>query len=247
MASYDAVCFDLDSTLCVHTQDRRVLLETAFDRAGCEPFCTAADLRGLVPDLPTAQTDREFYENLFELAARRARGETDEELGNGVDRHRSGLHSDGAGPDPAHAPAIADAFLDAYDPTAVRFRTGAEAALDLARERGPVGLITNGERETQTRKLETLGITDAFDVAVFTDPEAGVLPKPSTVPFERALAVLGAEPSAAIHVGDSVHADVAGANAMGMDSAWVDPGHDVERTHEPTYELPSLDAFERIV
>lgn len=225
MAAYDAICFDLDRTLCESTQDPAVLLESTFERTGHEPFCTPADLRTVVPDLPTAETDREFYENLFAAVAARA------------------------DVDPAVAPAMADAYLELQDPTAVRFRPGARAALEYARERARVGLITNGGRPTQTRKLEALGIAEAFDVRVFTDPNAGILPKPDAAPFERALSALEVNPEAAIHVGDSLHADVAGANAMGIDSAWIDPGHaelDGQR-HEPTYELASLEAFETVV
>ncbi|WP_137289572.1 HAD family hydrolase [Natronorubrum halophilum] len=225
MAAYDAICFDLDSTLCEPTQDAATVLESTFERAGLEPFCTPADLRAAVPSLPTAETDREFYEHLFAEVATRA------------------------DVDPAVSSALADRYLELQDPTAVAFRPGAKAALEYARERGQVGLITNGGRPTQTQKLEALDIADAFDVCVFTEPSAGIYPKPSAAPFEYALGELGATPDAAIHVGDSLHADVAGANAMGIDSAWIDLGRDdrdgVE--HEPTYELASLEAFETIV
>ncbi|MCU4741964.1 HAD family hydrolase [Natronoglomus mannanivorans] len=225
MAAYDAICFDLDSTLCESTQDPSALLESTCDRVGVEPFCTTDDLRTAVPALPTAQTDREFYELLFAEVVSR------------VDREFA-----------ADVPqALANAYLEATDPSAVRFRPGAKAALELARDRGPVGLITNGGRPTQTQKLEALGIVDAFDVAVFTDPEAGIQPKPDTIPFERALSALEVSPGDAIHVGDSIHADVAGANAMGMDSAWIDLGHETSLPHEPTYELTSLEEFEGVV
>ncbi|NUB90945.1 HAD family hydrolase [Haloterrigena sp. SYSU A558-1] len=227
MAAYDAICFDLDSTLCEPTRDAATVLEAAFERAGIDPFCAPADLRAAVPSLPTAETDREFYENLFAEVA------------------------DRADVDPALAPRLAGAYLEEQDPTAVRFRPGARAALQHARDRGPVGLITNGGRPTQTRKLEALGIADAFDVSVFTEPSAGIFPKPDAAPFEYALGELGVTPDAAIHVGDSIRADVAGANAMGLDSAWVDPGHDDAdggpHAHEPTYELSTLEAFETVL
>ncbi|WP_339104621.1 HAD family hydrolase [Haloterrigena salinisoli] len=230
MAAYDAICFDLDSTLCEPTRDAGAVLETAFERAGIDPFCAPADLRAAVPALPTAETDREFYENLFAEVARRT-----------------------AGVDPSVAPTLAAAYLETQDPTAVRFRPGAKAALERARDLGPVGLITNGGRPTQTQKLEALGIADAFDVSVFTEPSAGIYPKPDAAPFEHALSELDVAPDAAIHVGDSIHADVAGANAMGLDSAWVDPGHDEygaggdAREHEPTYELSTLEALETVL
>ncbi|WP_408957315.1 HAD family hydrolase [Natrinema sp. 74] len=224
MAAYDAICFDLDMTICESTQDAAGLLASTFDGADCEPFCTPADLRAAVPDLPTAETDREFYEHLFTEVAGRA------------------------GVDAGVAPTLAREYLERQDPTAVAFRPGAKAALECARDLGRVGLITNGGRQTQTEKLEALGIGDAFDARVFTEPSDGIHPKPSAAPFERALADLGVASDAAIHVGDSLHADIAGANAMGLDSAWVDTGRDDgPRDHEPTYELASLESFETIV
>jgi HAD superfamily hydrolase (TIGR01509 family) len=224
MAAYDAICFDLDSTLCEPTQDPAVVLERAFEGVDPDPFCTPADLRAAVPALPTVGTAEEFYAELFAEVA------------------------DRADVDPALAPSLAERYLEVQDPSAVRFRPGAEAALEHARERGRVGLITNGGRRTQIQKLRALGIENAFDVRVYTDPNAGVLPKPDAAPFERALGELEATPERAIHVGDSLRADVAGANAMGLDSAWIDVGRDdVIRDHEPTYELDSLEEFASIV
>jgi len=163
MAAYDAICFDLDSTLSASRPGTpRPSSSRRFERAGCEQFCTPADLRAAVPDLPTAETDREFYEHLFTEVTGRA----------GID---SGI-----------APTLAAAHLEVQDPTAVEFRPGAEAALERARDLGRVGLITNGGRPTQTQKLEALGIADAFDARVFTEPSAGILPKPNAAPFERA-------------------------------------------------------------
>ena len=45
--------------------------------------------------------------------------------------------------------------------------------------------------------------------------------KPDTDPFERALSGLGVDPHEAVHVGDSLASDVAGANAAGLTSVWV--------------------------
>ncbi len=220
---YDAICFDLDSTLCESTQDAETLLERTFDRAGISQFCTPTELRAVVPLLPTASTDREFYEQLFAHVAARSKI------------------------DPTVASALTNAYLELWDPAAVRLTPGAEAALDYARKQGRVGLITNGGRKTQTQKLRALGIADVFDARIFTDPTAGIYPKPDAAPFERALSVLDADPDRTIHVGDSLHADVAGANAMGIDSAWIDTGRGEPIDHVPTYELPSLDAFDEVV
>ncbi len=221
MAPYDAICFDLDQTLCESTQDAAALLERTFDRAGVDQFCTPRELRAVVPSLPTADSDREFYTQLFAEVARQA------------------------DVPPSISATLTDLYLELRDPTAVQFRPGAEAALDRAAATGRVGLITNGGRPTQIKKLRALGIEDRFDARVFIDPGAGVYPKPDAAPFERALSMLETEPDRAVHVGDSLHADVAGANAMGIDSAWV--GTDRATDHVPTYKLASLETFEEIL
>ena len=223
MSAYDAVCFDLDSTLCEPIEGRAQLLEATFERAGIEQFCTVGGLRVAAREVNDAETDREFFEALFTEAARNA------------------------DVDPAVAPDLADAYLATIDPARVRFRAGAEAALERAREDGPIALITNGTRETQIQKLETLGITDAFDTSVFVDPRKGIPPKPHAKPFELALSGLDVEPEATVHVGDNLYADVAGANAMGMDSAWITLGYENTSEHEPTYELSSLEEFHVVV
>ncbi len=130
-----------------------------------------------------------------------------------------------------------------------RFRSAPapKAALEAANDAN-LGLVTNGDEATQTVKLEALGITDVFDTLVFVDPSGGVPPKPDSAPFERALTALDVEPENAVHVGDSLGADVAGANAMGIDSVWVPHEERIENpTPEPTYTLPSLAEFPTVL
>jgi len=204
-----AVLFDLDRTLCVGTQDEDDLLEEAFDRAGVDQFCTIPDLVAVSDDLPTAESDVEFYELGLRAVAETRRA------------------------DPADAPAVARAYADLVDHSAVDFRPGARTALEVAGEHYAVGLITNGGEEKQTTKLETLGIADAFDVQIFADPANGVQPKPDPEPFSRALSALEVEPEDAVHVGDSLACDVAGANQFGLTSVWV-PFEDGSRSEGPT-------------
>jgi len=198
MGEFDAVCFDLDSTLCVSEQSDHDIHQAVFERVDVDPWFSPADLRAIdSASLPTAHTLREFYEHLYRAVCADVGG------------------------DPAHAPALAEATVDVVDEAAVTFRDGARAALDHVRDRYEVGLITNGGEAGQTAKLERLGIADAFDATVFCDPANGVEPKPATEPFERALASLDATPERTLYVGDSHGADVVGAHRTGLQSAWV--------------------------
>ncbi|EFW91896.1 HAD-superfamily hydrolase, subfamily IA, variant 3 [Haladaptatus paucihalophilus DX253] len=223
MTALDAVLFDLDSTLCVSEQDEEAVLTDAFDRASVEQYCTVADIIEAVDDIPTAETSHEFYELCFAAAAREV----------GVEDH--------------HASALATAYEECVDHSAVSFRPGAEDALAAASETN-VGLVTNGDEATQTVKLDALGIADAFDTLVFVDPRNGVPPKPDAAPFEKALTDLGVAPDDALHVGDSLRADVAGANALGIDSVWVPhENRRIESAHEPTHTLTSLAEFPELL
>ncbi|WP_436926455.1 HAD family hydrolase [Halosimplex amylolyticum] len=222
MSDVDAVCFDLDTTLCVGEQTDADVHGAVFDRVDVDPFFSIADVRAVdSADLPTAHSDREFYEHLYRAVC--------EDVGG----------------DPAHAPALAEATVDVVDETAVTFREGAREALEHVAGRYEVGLITNGAEETQTAKLERLGIGDAFDVTVFCDPAAGIEPKPDPAPFERALAALDASPDRTLYVGDSHSCDVVGAHAAGLQSAWVPPDRDHQEVvpdpdPAPTHRLESM-------
>ena len=68
--------------------------------------------------------------------------------------------------------------------------------------------------------LETTGLRALVD-AVFTSAEVGE-PKPGGAMFRAALELAGAAPHEAVHAGDSVEHDVAGALAMGMEAVLVD-------------------------
>jgi putative hydrolase of the HAD superfamily len=190
------VLFDLDDTLTTYEQDGSEILPEAFEHAGVEPFCSYADLEAAAAAqaFPPDRTHADFWITAFERAAE--------------------CH----GGDPADARALYEAFGTVLARDRVEFVPGAEAALRAARAGYRVGLVTNGEREVQTAKLETLGIADAFETAVYVDEVAD--PKPAVEPFETALAELGVAPARTLYVGDSFHHDVRGAARAGLQVAW---------------------------
>lgn len=115
----------------------------------------------------------------------------------------------------------------------------AERVLSSLREADiRLGLVTNGAPDTQRVKLQALGIEPLF-AAVVVSGELGIA-KPDPRVFEAALAQLDVDPAAACHVGDNLTTDVAGANAAGLVSVWInrhgarckpgDPMPDVEIT-----------------
>lgn len=222
MASIEAVCFDLDDTLCVRNQSLREIHEAVHERVDIEPFYTPADIRAVdFVDLPPADSPQEFYEDSFRAIAENVGGDTE------------------------HAPTLAEATVTVVDETAVSFRRGAEQALEYTSKRYDIGLITNGTTEIQTAKLEKLGIRDVFDTVVICNPEADIPSKPDPEPFALALTNLDATPETTAHVGDSYDSDVVGAHNAGLQSIWVPPSESHENYSKysgpaPTYQLDSM-------
>jgi putative hydrolase of the HAD superfamily len=108
---------------------------------------------------------------------------------------------------------------------AVRFTVapGARRLLGALRDRGVARVVVSNWDVSLHAVLREVGLTALFD-GVITSAETGVA-KPDPAVFSRALALVGcADPAAALHVGDSVEHDVAGARAAGMRAALVIAG-----------------------
>jgi len=89
-----------------------------------------------------------------------------------------------------------------------------ESTLDTLAARG-VGLAVVSNWDVSLHDvLDGLGWTQRF-AAVITSAELGAA-KPDPRPFHAALDVLGVAPADAVHVGDDLEADVAGARAAGV-------------------------------
>lgn len=221
--SITAVCFDLDDTLLEYNQDGEEVWTAMHETAGIERFCSheaAWDCADVVPD---ADSDHHFLTQMFEIAAERHGGPAD------------------AAEDLAHA------YDGVVDHTDVSFRPGAEAALEIAGAHGPVGLVTNGGRDTQEVKLEALGIHDQFETHVYAGDMTP--PKPAREPFDHAVTDLGVSHERTLYVGNSLQHDVVGAKTAGLPAAWFpreedrdghggdgDHGDSVEHTPDFTFE-----------
>jgi putative hydrolase of the HAD superfamily len=101
---------------------------------------------------------------------------------------------------------------------------GVNDALGRLRARGiPLGLVTNGDRRQQRRKIEQYDLARFFDVIVI-EGEFGC-GKPEEAVYRHALAALRARPEEAWMVGDNLEWDVAAPQRLGLRGVWVDaPG-----------------------
>jgi len=80
-------------------------------------------------------------------------------------------------------------------------------------------VITNGPEFSQVPKVEAVNMADYVDHIIIggQEPEQ----KPFSSIFEKALKLAGCEAHEAIHVGDSLAADIVGAHNSGITSVWI--------------------------
>jgi pyrophosphatase PpaX len=75
------------------------------------------------------------------------------------------------------------------------------------------GLVTSKNRQGALRGLKLVGLEALMDVLVCADEVTN--PKPHPEPVEKAVSLLGADPTTTVYVGDSVH-DVHSGRAAGV-------------------------------
>ena len=214
----DAVCFDLDETLCVYERDGAEILSEAFDLVGVD-HCWEMDAY-----VARYRDHLEASDDMADLR-RRCFEELALEAGHGRETGR----------------AVAAAYSELRNAGGVEPLPGAREVVTALGEEYRLGLITNGAPRMQRAKLETLGLEEQFDTAVFAGYDTAA--KPAAEPFEVALDRLGIAPDRAVYVGNSLSSDVAGARAAGLESVWIPHGGSIPERIEPTpdYRLGSIE------
>ncbi len=103
----------------------------------------------------------------------------------------------------------------------LRFKAFADVPPALAawRARGARIVVVSNWDVSLHDVLARLSLGSLID-AVLTSAEAGAR-KPSPAIFERALVLAGSEPEHAVHIGDSLEEDVAGARAAGIEPVLI--------------------------
>jgi len=120
---------------------------------------------------------------------------------------------------PGLARTLTDIHMGALAAT-VRSLPHHEDVLGGLRGRVRIGLCSNfSHSETARRVLEQAGLWPAFDAVLVSD--AFGWRKPRREIFDAVVSQLGVAPGDALHVGDSLRADVAGARAAGLRTAWI--------------------------
>src|SRR5262249_26909420 len=109
------------------------------------------------------------------------------------------------------------------------------------RQRYRLAVVSNFDyTPTAVGVLEREGIADLFETILVSDEVGWRKPKP--VIFETALSRLGVGAGESLFVGDRIDVDVAGAQGVGMASAWINPEAAPLPTdmQPPDYEIRDL-------
>jgi len=115
-----------------------------------------------------------------------------------------------------------------------------------------LGLVTDGWRAVQRRKVEALNLEPLFDCIIFTDelgPDRKYW-KPSPYPFELAIENMGVSVEEVCYVGDNPSKDFQGPAAIGIPTIWIRRKagvyFDACVTIEPTFQIPDLMKLEEL-
>lgn len=195
----DLVLFDLDDTLCDYAGARVGRLRIAFE-------------------LAEEQSGRRLTAPVDEIVQ-----ESIQIQPHGVDHFPEMLARYGI--DDAAAVQGAVAWFVSHRFHGLQLFPDAIETLNAVRAAKPdrrLGLVTNGPAEVQTAKIELLGLLPYFDFALIS----GVFGfwKPDRQIFEEALSLGAAQASETVMIGDSPEHDMAGAEAAGIPTIWIDHG-----------------------
>jgi putative hydrolase of the HAD superfamily len=116
-------------------------------------------------------------------------------------------------------------------------------ALEALRAAGLKLAVVSNSEGTLAALLDRMDFTRHFDTIV--DSWVLGVTKPAPAIFHTALERVGARPAEAVMVGDSLKADVAGAQAVGIAAALIDPCDLYREARVPRF--PSFAAFAEAV
>jgi putative hydrolase of the HAD superfamily len=229
MTQIKGIFFDLDDTL--------ILCEPAMEAA----HAVCADKLGIEPALIT-EAINEIYAEEFDFGCPRyplLKTMSSRELRRTLTQKaflRREIEAD------------VEAILDIYEAEEEKYIKAFDdthKVLERLKGRFPLGIITNGPSKMQREKIIRLDLEQYFSPIV-VDTEVGYA-KPHPIIFAHAASAMGIAPENLLFVGNSLTADIAGANDAGWTSVWVntygaDCGENV-----PHYEIRVLSDLDNVL
>ena len=208
-STVEAIYFDLDDTLCAYWDASKAALRTAFEQHGPDGH-TPEEMVGHWATVfrrfsPTIKGS-DWYKNYLR------KGEPTR-----VEQMRLTLAEVGFD-DQDRAQKLSCCYAQERDRN-LRLFPDAVSILNWAKERYPLGLITNGPADVQRQEITTLGI-EPFFKHILIEGEMGE-GKPLARVFRRAEALMKKGPEQILFVGNSYGHDILPAIDVGWRTVWV--------------------------
>ncbi|HCE1931181.1 TPA: HAD-IA family hydrolase [Vibrio parahaemolyticus] len=227
-----AIFFDMDETLCGTSQA---------DKAAGQKF--AAWIQQTYPQISDPQA---FLQRYLQGVYKKLNAEFPQLVALLPDENafRCGLIQTILAEDGIHIDAEqaqqAQHYFDSARMGAFTFFPGVKEMLTDLRKHYKLVVITNGPIFSQHPKLKATQMDGWVDHIIVggEEPEE----KPAASIFQKALNLVDVKPEEALHIGDSLAADIAGANNMGILSVWVN----ATGASNPTEITPNFEIRETV-
>ncbi|HCE2221422.1 TPA: HAD-IA family hydrolase [Vibrio parahaemolyticus] len=227
-----AIFFDMDETLCGTSQA---------DKAAGQKF--AAWIQQTYPQVSDPQA---FLQRYLQGVYKKLNAELPQLVALLPDENafrcgliqtilaENGIHID------AEQAQQAQHYFDSARMGAFTFFPGVKEMLTDLRKHYKLVVITNGPIFSQHPKLKATQMDEWVDHIIVggEEPEE----KPAASIFQKALNLVDIKPEEALHIGDSLAADIAGANNMGILSVWVN----ATGASNPTEITPNFEIRETV-
>lgn len=125
-----------------------------------------------------------------------------------------------------------------HSPRKTNLFEGSEKVLAYLQEKYVLHIISNGFKETTLLKMSTCNLNPYFTNVIISE-DVGVN-KPDKAIFEYALAKAGAKKEESIMIGDSIEADIRGAQDFGMKAIFFNPLNK-EKPEDVSWQITHLE------
>ena len=106
-------------------------------------------------------------------------------------------------------------------------------------------ILSNGFREIQSRKMQNAGLAPYFERILLSEDVS--IQKPHRKIFDYALKNTNSRRSESLMIGDSLEADIEGAQNAHIDQVWFNPYHETLTITNPTYIIYTLSELTNII
>ena len=123
---------------------------------------------------------------------------------------------------------------------------GAISLLEYLRPKYRLFILSNGFREVQSLKMQNSGLSPYFERMILSEDVS--IQKPHKEIFDYALKNTNSRRAESLMIGDSLEADIEGAQNAKIDQLWLNPsGREYKGGRRPTFTVGSLDDIKNLL